>query len=77
MKKIYVKIEGIHCEHCETKIKKELLKNSKIKDVQTLHNIAHISYSGNLKKEEIIRPILALDYITKEEFISDKLETFE
>ena len=75
MKKIYVKIEGITCSHCESKIKKALLENKKIKDVGIEKNIAHISYQGKLNKEELIEPILALDYFTKEEYISDHLKS--
>ena len=33
MKKVYVKIEGIHCSNCINIISNELLKNKKIKDV--------------------------------------------
>lgn len=71
MKIVYVRIEGIHCDHCETKIRRELLKNKKIQDVTFQKNIASISYMGELSKEEIIKPIQAIDYFTKEEYISD------
>ena len=77
MKDIYVKVDGIHCEHCESKIKKELLKNSKIVNVEIKKNIAFIKYKGNLTKKEIINSITSIDYITKEDYISDTLEDID
>ena len=44
MNKVYVKILGIHCSHCENKIREELVKNQKVKEVKIIHHIAHISY---------------------------------
>lgn len=75
MKKIYVKIDGIHCDHCRIKIKNELLKNKNIKNVDIDKDIAHISYNGKLEHKDIIKIILNIDYITKEEYISDDLNT--
>lgn len=59
------------------KITKELLKNKKIKEVKIINNIAHISYSGKLSKNEIIKSITDIDYIIKEEYISDKLQSLD
>lgn len=73
MKK-YVKIEGIHCEHCIETITKELLKIKNIKEVKIKNNIAHISYSGKLENSKIINSIKSIDYFTKEEYISDNLK---
>lgn len=77
MKKFYVKIEGISCGHCESKIKTELLKNKKIKEVEFKKNIAFITYTGKLEKEEIINAITKLDCITKEEYISEDLKEID
>lgn len=76
MKK-YVKIEGIYCEHCIDTITKALLKHKKIEEVFIKNNIAHISYQGNLTKEEIIETITQVNYFTKEEYISDDLKELE
>ena len=73
MKKIYMKIDGIHCEHCEVKIKEQLLKNKKIKDVIFDGNIACISYVGKLKNSELIDSIIDIDYFTKDEYISNNI----
>ena len=73
--KIYVKIDGIHCSHCESKICNALLKNKKIEDVSIKNNIAYITYNGKLTNKEIINTIRGLDYITKDEYISDDLNT--
>ena len=59
MKK-YVKIDGIHCSHCESKITNALLKNKKIEKVSIKNNIAHITYNGNLTNKEIINTIISL-----------------
>ena len=77
MKKIYIKIDGIHCDHCEEIITKELLKNKKIKEVKIKHNIAHITYEGNLKNKEIIDSITKIDYITKDEYITNNLKEID
>ena len=73
MKIKYVKIDGIHCEHCIETITNELLKSKKIKKVIIKNNIAHITYEGNLTNKEIIKTINGLDYITKDEYILDSL----
>lgn len=77
MQKVYVKIEGIHCSHCESKIIAELLKNKKINHVNIEGNIACIVYQGNLKNKEIIDSILAIDYFTKEDYISSDLQAID
>lgn len=77
MKIVYVKIDGIHCSHCESKIIAELLKNKKIKEVKIKKNIASISYKGNLKHEEIIHSVRVIGYFTREEYISDDLKQID
>ena len=74
MNKKYVKIEGIHCEHCIDIITNELLKNKKIDKVSIKNNIAYITYKDNLSNKEIIKTIKKIDYFTKEEYISDNLK---
>ena len=49
MNKKYVKIEGIHCNHCIDIITNELLKNKNINEVKIRNNIAHITYDKKLK----------------------------
>ena len=77
MKKIYVKIDGMYCNHCINLITNELLKNKKIKEVTIKHNIAHISYDKKISKKEIINKINGIDYFTKEEYISDNLKDID
>ena len=77
MNKIYVKIDGIHCSHCIETITEELLKNKNIKQVKIKRNIAHITYDNKLTHKEIIKTINNIDYITKEEYISDKLSDLD
>lgn len=74
MKNKYVKIDGIHCNHCIDLITNELLKNKKIKEVKIKNNIAHILYNNKLSNKEIIKAINNIDYFTKEEYISDDLK---
>ena len=77
MNKVYVKIDGIHCSHCESKIKAELLKIKNIKDVKISKNIAHITYMESLSNDEIIKAITDIGYITKEEYISNDLMSLD
>lgn len=77
MNKIFVKIEGIHCSHCEEKIKKKLKQNRKIKEVDIKRHIAEISYEGKLKNQEIINAIHEIDYETKNEFISTSRKSLD
>ncbi len=77
MKKLYVKIDGIHCDNCINKITKNLIKIKNVENVKIIRNIAHIEYKGKLNKEEIIKTITDLDYITNEEYISDNLNDID
>ena len=77
MKIKYVKIEGIHCQTCINTITKELLKNKKIKSVNIIKNVAHITYDGDITNEEIIKIIINAGYITKDEYISFNLKDVE
>lgn len=71
MKKLYVKIKGIHCSHCIDTIRKSLLEISNIKSIEFDGFIACISYQGKIETKKIVENILKCDYITKEEWISD------
>ena len=71
MKKIYVKIKGIHCSHCIDTIRKSLLEISNIKSIEFDGFIACISYQEKIETKKIVENILKCDYITKEEWISD------
>lgn len=77
MKKYFVKIEGINCNHCIATITKKLLTNSNIKNVTINKDIATISYIGTLKKDTIIDLITSIDYFTKEDYISDNIENIK
>ena len=77
MKNKYVKIEGIHCNHCIDLITNELLENKNIKEVKIKNNIAYIKYEKKLNNKELIKIINELDYITKEEYISDNLKDID
>lgn len=77
MKNIYVKIDGMHCTHCEDTIRGSLLKISNIKNVEFDSFIACITYTGNLDKEEIKKSIINCGYITKDEYISNDLKSLK
>ena len=77
MNKKYVKIEGIHCDHCIDTITNEFKKNKKIKSITIKNNIAHLTYNGNLTNKEIIKTINGIDYFTKEEYISSNLKDID
>lgn len=73
----YVKIEGIHCDHCIETITKNLLKIKNITNVQIKNNIAHIEYNNKLDNSLIIKTIIKIGYFTKEEYISDNLKELD
>lgn len=73
----YVKIEGIHCNHCIDTITNEFLKNKNIKKVVIKNNIAHITYVKKLTNKEIIDTIKRIDYFTKDEYITDNLKEID
>ena len=77
MNKKYVKIDGIHCNHCIDTITNALLKNKNIKEVKIKNNIAYITYDKKLSNREIIKIIIDIDYFTKEEYISDNLKNID
>lgn len=54
MKTIYVKIDGMHCSHCETTIRASLLKIKNIKSVEFEKNIAVINYTGEIEKYKLL-----------------------
>ncbi len=73
MKQIYIKIDGMHCSHCEMTVRNALLKIKNIESVEFDGNIACIKYKGNLDKNKLIDAILNTDYITKKEYISEDI----
>lgn len=74
MKKIYIKIDGMHCTHCENTIRTSLLKISNISSVEFDGFIACVDYIGDLNKEEIKKTIIDKGYITKDEYISEDIK---
>ena len=77
MGKVYAKIDGMHCEHCESKIKNGLEKKKNIKSVSIKNNIAYIEYKSKISNKEIIDTIDDLGYVTKEEYISGNLKDID
>ena len=61
----YIKIDGIHCDHCKKKINEALLKNKNISKVKIKNNIATIDCNEKIKNKDIIKIINDLDYFTK------------
>lgn len=71
MKKKYIKVDGITCDHCRGKISSVLKDIKNIKKVNVNGNIFDIDYDGTLNTKEIINKINNLDYYTCEEYIVD------
>lgn len=74
MKKIYIKIDGMHCTHCENTIKASLLKINNISSVEFDGFIACVTYIGKINKEAIRKAIVDKGYITKDEYISEDIK---
>ena len=62
METIYVKIDGITCDNCRNKIKKELLNIKEVTDVKITKNIAKITSSKKINNIIIIDKINSLGY---------------
>lgn len=77
MKKIYIKIDGIHCNHCVDVISKGLKRITNIRDVTFDGSIALVSYVKEIDKNEIIKIITDLGYTTKEDDISYSKEVLD
>lgn len=54
MKRVYIKIDGIHCVNCENTIKYALLSDKKVKRVSFDGFIASITCDDNTKEESFI-----------------------
>ena len=72
MSKLYIRIEGIHCPHCIATIRKALLSNGQIKEVQIQNHIAEIDYEEPLNRTTLIQLIIDAGYITKDSYIRTK-----
>ncbi len=68
METIYVKIDGITCDNCRNKIKKELLNIKEVTDVKITKNIAKITSSIKINNIIIIDKINSLGYFTKNSY---------
>ncbi len=71
MTKIYVKVNGMTCNGCKTTISEALLNIKNVKDVIFDKEIAEVTYSNKLSKDEIVKRIVDLDYYTDLTMISE------
>ena len=71
MKKIYIKIEGMMCNHCYETISKIIQKDFNVKKVKIKRDIATIWYENEINIENIIEEINKKGYITKKEYVSE------
>ena len=74
MKKIYIKIDGIHCINCENTIKYALMSDKNIKRVSFDGFIAVVTCENNLREESLIKFINDLGYYTRRDYISDNID---
>lgn len=72
LRKIYIKIDGITCNHCREAITEVLLKQTFITKVIFDGNIAEIEYKGKLKQNIIIDSIIETGYYTNLKMISEQ-----
>ena len=74
---LYVKIDGITCDNCRNKIKKELLNLKEIKDAQVFKDIAKVTSSKEIDEIKIINIINSLGYFTKKDYISENIKDID
>ena len=77
MKKIYIKIEGMHCINCENTIKYALMSDKNIKRVTFDGFIAVVTCEDKFHEESLIKVINDLGYYTRREYISANIEVFK
>lgn len=77
MKKIYIKIEGMHCINCENTIKYALMSDKNIKRVSFDDFIAVVTCEDKFHEESLIKVINDLGYYTRREYISDNIEVLK
>lgn len=77
MKKLYVKIDGMSCSHCEETLKNALLSLKNVKSVEFNGFVAVISYTNKLDHNLIIKTVKDKSYFTKEEYISDDIKELD
>lgn len=71
MKKIYIKVDGMMCNHCHQTVTDIIKKNCDVQKIRISNNIVTVYYENSINKENIINEINSKGYITKEEYISE------
>lgn len=71
MKKIYIKVDGMMCNHCHQTVTNIIKKNCDVQKIRITNNIVTVYYENSINKENIINEINSKGYITKEEYISE------
>ncbi len=74
---VYVKINGITCDNCRNKIKKELLTIASVKEVKITKNIAEIKADKKIDNLQIIKIINSLGYFTQNDYISENIKMID
>ncbi len=71
MYKIFIKIEGITCDNCRSRIRKALLKIDGINEVNFNKDTACIISDKKIDGLKLINTINKVGYYTKEEYITN------
>lgn len=71
MKKIYIKVDGMMCNHCHQTVTNIIKKNCDVQKIKISNNIVTVYYENSINKDNIINEINSKGYITKEEYISE------
>lgn len=77
MQTVYIKIDGITCDNCRNKIKKELLNIKNIKKVEIAKNIAEIICLNKIDETNVIDTINKLGYFTKKDYMSEDIKDID
>ena len=70
MEKIYMKVEGMMCNHCYQTVTKIIKSEHNVKKVKIHRDIVSIWYENDIDFDRIIAEICERGYITKREYIS-------
>lgn len=72
MKKLYMQIDGIFCDHCRAVLTDALLQEPEIQSVKIRNNTAYIVCNSEPNYAAWVRRVNGLGYYTKQEYIREK-----
>ncbi len=71
MKKVYIKVLGMMCNHCYQTVTKAVESEPNVKKVRIHRDIVTVWYEDEIDIDKIIANIIERGYVTKKEYVSE------